>query len=335
MENMNRILSNLLAPLLVTLLLVKCSQSDRFYQNAMKADVYNQLYDIQSYDFLWVLDNSGSMRDRTAYVRDNIGNFIKILTTIKAVDFQMSVVTVDFFDNGGNLVQSPAGLNVVKSATSANPAADFASIVNAVSDSPTSFWEQGLEAAFQAISKNGNVFSRPGIPLIIIFVTDADDYSCAENCYGNEAEHNSDWKPYALDRYVSYFKSVKSAENMRVDIFPIVGIKDSTCQFEDFGSRYISVMNELGTNGVLGSVCSNDIKAAYEGVAKTLADRGRFFKLTSASKGQGISVYIDGKLIPPSPNNYVYNIESNSIEFTGVIPTKGSKIEVTYNQKGK
>ena len=237
------------------------------------------------------------MSDRTTYVKDNIGTFLSTLSSTKAIDYQMAVTTVDYFTQAGNLITSPSGVSVVKSATDADPQGEFSAIVGAITDSNTSFWEQGLESAYQAAYKHGSQFMRPGVNLVVIFVTDADDYSCDQNCYGIEPEHNTTWVPFTMDRYTQYFQNVKASQNANVQIFPIVGTNSSTCNFEDVGTRYLTLMNQTGNGGVLGSVCPNDIAASYQNVAQTIANRGRIFPLSSAASGKNINVYVNGQLI--------------------------------------
>ena len=51
--------------------------------------------------------------------------------------------------------------------------------------------------------------------------------------------------------------------------------------------------------------------------------------------GVGFIVFVNGEKIPySSDNGYVYDIESNSIVFTGsAIPTNGATIDVSYNEE--
>lgn len=318
---------------LVVMFSTQCRQEDKFYSNVLRSDVFYQLYSDEAYDFLWVMDNSGSMKPRRDFVRDNLQNFLNVLTSRKAIDFQMAVVDTDMFSHNGALVKNPAGLEVVKSAESSNPVGDFASIINNVVDSPTSFWEQGLESAYQAIYQHKSKFSRVGIPLIIIFLTDEEDYSCQANCFGVEPEHNSDWIAFATSRYYNYFVNVKKAENTEVHIFPIVGVPSGACTVASLGTRYIEVQTQASDDGGMGvsaSICNTELAASYQNIAKIISDRGVRFPLSDKASGTGINVYVNQVLIPYSPDNYIYDEETNSIIFTGAIPEKGSIIEVTY-----
>jgi hypothetical protein len=316
--------------------LVGCADKAGFYASTFHSDVFTQNYEESGYDFLWMLDNSPTMDNKRAYLQNNIQTFVNILTTRKAISYQMAAVTIDYFSNNGNLAASPGGQTVVSNTTSATPVQDFASIIGNITDTATSFWDQGLESVYQAAVQHGSTFIRDGVPLVIIFVTDGDDFSCQGNCTGYEPPHNFLWVPFPIDRYVSYFTQLKAGQNSEVIVYPIIGYTGvSQCDFESNGTRYLSFMNganQSNDGAVVGSVCINDIATSYNNIAQTIANRGTVFKLSKPSNGQGISVYINGVLLPNNPNNYIYDSVQNAIVFTGSVPTKGSSIQVIYNQ---
>ena len=309
-----------------------CDFEDGFYSNLLRSDVFVQLYDDSKYDILWVFDNSGSMTTRRQFVVDNMQNFLTILNSRKAVDFQMAVTTTDMFSNSGALIAAASGMKVVKSATSTNPVADFASIVANVTDSPTSFWEQGLESAYQAVKNHKSEFSRNGVPLIVITLTDEDDYSCQSNCFGVEPENNTNDVEFDVSRYIDYFSTVKSADRSLVYFFPIVGLNTTDCSIASTGERYMAVQQGIGGLSTSGSICSSKLGESYESIARIIADRGMVFKLSSKASGNAIKIYVDGKFVAFDPANYVYDTANNSIVFTGAVPKTGAVIEVTYDQ---
>lgn len=320
----------------VLLLTANCRETSTFYANTLRSDVFVQTYDENRYDFLWVFDNSGSMKERRDFVKDNLQGFLNILNSRKAIDYQMAITTTDNFTDHGNLIQSPGGLKIIKS-SSANPVADFAAVINNVQDSLTSFWEQGLESSYQAVYNHGSEFSRNGVPLVIVYLTDSQDWSCKDDCYGVEPENNTNWKPWPIERYITYFKNVKLAENSDVFMFPITGLNTEDCAVEFAGDRYVTLVEALKGNnlkypGKAASICNSVLKESYEGIARAIADRANKFKLANPASGMGINVFVDGTLIPFSPENYIFEKETNSIVFTGAAPKKDSIIEITYAQ---
>lgn len=328
---------------LIVFTLTRCGSKDSFYSNLLRSDVFVQTYSENKYDFLFVFDTSGSFKERRDYVKNNMQQFLSILNSRKAIDYQIAITTVDMFGGfapalpdskgvRGNLVANSSGLKVVKS-TSSNPASDFASIMLNIEESDSSFWEQGLEAAYQAVFQHGSEFTRPGVPLIIIFMSDSDDWSCKDQCWGEQPETNTHWVAFPSSRYINYFSTLKLNENSDVMAFPIVGLPQGSCEVEFPGNRYLELQAALGGLSSSASVCNTDLPESFNGVARVIADRGNVFKLTRQSTGAGFNVYVNQELVPFSPDNYIYDVASNSIVFTGPAPKKGAVVEITYSEK--
>ncbi len=312
--------------------LVGCKETSRFYTNNYRADVHYQLYQLNEVDFLWCLDNSGSMSSRRSFIRDNIQKFLHILETRKAVDYQMAVVTSDFFNDGGALVAGASGKTVVKS-TDPDPIGDFAAIIDNIKGSQTDFWEQCLESVYQGLYQHKSEFSRPGVPLSIIIVSDEEDWSCKDDCYGKQPEDNPHWKAWPIERYQNYLANVKSSESTELNLFPIVGMDLTECTVASLGSRYINVANFLGGISASGSICNSKFKDSYEAVARVIADRGVRFPLDRPSDGTGINVFVDRVIVPYGDDGWVFEERTNSVLFLSRIPALNSVIEITYSEK--
>ena len=190
-----------------------------------------------------------------------------------------------------------------------------------------------MESVYQVVFQHGAEFSRTGVPLVIIFMTDSDDWSCQGNCWGTAPENNTNWSEFPLSRYSDYFRNVKKNENSEVIAFPIVGLPSSSCSIEFPGSRYIALGQALGGLSSNASVCSTDISNSFNNVAQIISDRGNVFKLTQLASGTGFSISVDKVSIPYSPENFIYDEPSNSVIFTGSVPKKGSVVEISYSQR--
>lgn len=326
---------NFLGIVVLSVILSSCKDSALFYSNSLRSQSFVQANTDSRYDFLWVVDNSGSMKPRRDFIRDNLNGFLNTLSSRKAIDYQMAVVTTDYFTDSGSLVKSASGLEVVKSSVSANPIADFAELMNSVKDSNTSFWEQGLENSYQAIFKHGSKFMRSGVPLIVVYLTDEQDFSCKERCWGVQPENNPDWVAHDVGRYVEFFKTVKSSEGTEVVLFPIVGLDQEKCVISSVGERYQQVADQVGLYGKSGSICDTELEKSYNNIAQVVADRGNVFKLDTPASGRNIRVYVDGQLVPADSVNYIFDSEQNSIVFKGALPKAGSDIEVTFEEMSK
>ncbi len=249
--------------------LTSCKEGASFYTNSLRSQFFVQPNTNSNYDFLWVMENSGSMKPRRDYIRDNIDMFLTTLNSRKAINYQMAVVTTDAFRDSGALVKASSGLEVEKS-TSANPKAEFAEVINAITDSNTSFWEQGLENSYQAVFKYANKFSRQGVPLIVVYVTDEDDYSCKESCWGVQTENNTTWKSFDTTRYIEFFQKVKASEGSEAVLFPIVGLNAESCVVPSLGKRYEAVASAIGLYGTTGSICDLDWRKVTTTLQKSL-----------------------------------------------------------------
>ena len=324
----------LITGLIVGLAVAACQQRDSFYVNVQRSDVFFQAYDDHKYDFLWVFDNSASMVGRRDFVKQNMQRFADILNSRKAIDYQMAIVTTDYFNDEGALVTGSGGRQVVTS-VSPTAIADFQDLISHISDSATSFWEQGLLSAKQGLYLHAAEFSRPGVPLVVIFLTDEEDYSCKDDCFGVQPEDNSNWKPYSTDYFVKYFQGIKAQENTDVFLFPIVGKSLSACEVASLGSRYMDVASQIGGASLSGSICDSDMKASFEQIAQTIADRGVRFKLSNQASGKNLAVFVNRVAVPFAPENYVYEASTNSVLFTGAIPRNGDIVEVGYSQETK
>jgi len=219
----------------------------------------------KSWSVLWVIDNSGSMQSQRATLAKKGGEFIRRLQSQGVRDFRMAITTTDFVTLEGALIHTADGKSLVDS-SSADPAADFAALVNAVADSPTSFWEQGLESAYKAIELHGNVFLKDGAPLAVIYVSDEDDYSCEKDCFGVEPEHNPNWKPYPLERYLLAFSELRAKRNIQATVFPIVGVLEGVCAVASYGVRYAKVRSQVG--GLTASICPVEFEKSLVTVAE-------------------------------------------------------------------
>ncbi|MCB0405346.1 MAG: hypothetical protein KDD51_11220 [Bdellovibrionales bacterium] len=325
---------SLVSVALCLLMTARCSQDTRFTSNVLKSDVFTQLSANSQYDFLWVLDNSNSMIPVRTQVVDNLNIFLQILNSRKAIDYRMAATTTDYISHAGALVSNTNGLRVVTSG-SVDPIGDFASIVNNVQNTATSFWEQGLESAYKAVQNQGSLFMRTGVPLIVIFLTDEDDYSCQANCFGEEPETNPNDVVYPTSRYINFFKDGLAAGGTSVMMFPIVGDPEtSSCTPYSYGLRYMEVQTAL-ESGQSGSICPAEVMESYNNIARVIADLGVRFPLSNQASGSNIAVYVDNVEIPYSEDDgYVYEASTNSIVFTGnSIPQNGQTIEILYTEQ--
>jgi hypothetical protein len=265
-----------------------------------------------------------------------ISNFLKGVTKYKAVKYKIAVTTTNFFkhsDDDYYLVKAADG-TFIASSTNSDPSAVFTSIVNNITPSATSYWEQGLESMMQALTKHGNqLFDADTTTLAIINVSDSDDASCKDECWGAEPENNDHWIPFEVTRYEDYLSKVKAKRNIDVEFFGVIGSRlSSACQPESYGDRYVDVQKYIGGLSMSLSICASEVQSSFTSIATTIGDRANRFYLTAKASGKkGFSTYVNTALIDSSL--YTYDDSTNSVVFVGDAPKKGDKIEIRYTQQ--
>jgi hypothetical protein len=220
-----------------------------------------------TYNFLWVVGNADSMASKRAIVQAHFPVFVDELRANGIDEFRMAITDTDFFTNQGQLVASANGLKVVSS-SSANVASDFNSILAQVGNTGTAFWPQGLESAYQAILLHNFEFMEKG-PLVVIYLSDHNDYSCEDKCYGIQPEDNHNYLPVKTSRYGEAFKLIKNFSGQSVILHAIVGKADSPCTVPTLGTRYIDVQNSWGV-GSVQSICDDQLAQSLDNIAQSL-----------------------------------------------------------------
>jgi hypothetical protein len=251
-------------------------------------------------DILWVVDNSGSMCEEQASLRENFDRFIEALVDIGA-DFQLAVITTDMEDpeESGRFQNvpddqpgpscdiavdisdcpSPATGQELPSLVlssrdyeDANGAVDVATLkrdfgCNATTGTRGNGFEMGLEAAKQALSpallsSTNQGFLRDGAFLGIIFLTDEND--CSDRGALEKTNGNiCEWEEANLvnvQEYIDFFTDLKGGDASKVIMGGIIA--------PDPGTRYSppeevqpSCFSDFGGDGFAGYRYEQVVKA--------------------------------------------------------------------------
>jgi len=282
----------------------------------------------QKQDFLFVVDNSGSMGEEIAAVKAGLNQFVATLDTARAVDYQIAVVTTNIRLDVGQLRSSSTGISVVKRASTLNPVAVAQDILSHIEAGKSQFDsdERGLQAAELAIKNGGSYFMRPDVPLAVMILSDEEDHSCPfvdRSCNASEF--------YATTYFTSFFKGLANP----ILLYPIVGKPGSTtCTNASGGERYRRAQVELGA-GLSGDICTDSLGPAFNQIAATLSARGICYKLAKEATGKDILVKVNNASVVESPTDgYRFDAGTNSICFSGSRSTvDGDVIKVTYEAK--
>ncbi len=271
-------------------------------------------------DILWVVDNSGSMRDEQEALAYNFETFINNFITMD-VDFRMAITTTDA-RNGyrGKIVGSHEKLN--SEFAKANES-DFISHFKKkiMVGTRGSGHEKGLETSRALLEKDSlssENFLRKDAYLAIVYVSDEEDQSQGD-----------------VSDYVKTFKGLKANEGL-VKVYSIVKMAKDIRTYSNSswyasyasrnqGKRYQEA--SVLTDGKTSSI-NDDFHGILNGMGETIVNLSMSFPLAKKSVDEQFEVFVNGVIT----ESFVHDQETNSIKFDeNSTPQEGAEIIVKYN----
>ena len=285
-------------------------------------------------DILFVVDNSGSMTEEQAYLKESLPAFIAKLEAGRA-DFQVGVTTTDQAHDPTSVPGSKGnciGLSDRKVLFKGNMdiLALFKTYVAVGINGSGN--EYGLLSARQALDNCFNQAAgsatklplvRPDAFLSIIVVSDEEDYGLTVG-----AADPTYYPRAALQNYLTGLKG-----KGRFSISAVTGTRDASgalCTSDHAkpkteGTQYIDAAKDTG--GVLKSICGADWPGALTEIATRLNEQIVQITLTDKPKTGSLVVKVDGVVAA----GWSFVEATNSIKFSAdVIPVTGAKIQVEY-----
>ena len=284
---------------------------------------FEQTYNEDPIDVLWVLDNSGSMDESLGRLNDQLDVFINAFLTL-GLDYHIGVVTTDMDNAGqsGKLQGSPTWIDN----STANPVAAFQS--RASVGSGGSGDEKGLAAAEAALSDpiasgHNAGFLRADSTISVIVLSDEND-SSSRSARG----------------FATWFQALRTDPDM-TSFNAIVGDSGLGCSDGDIwsgdfieamgGDVYIDAASY--TDGFFASICTPDFSTIVANMARSSAGMKSTFPLSATpSDVSQLEVLVDGAAVPSDGiDGYTYDATENAITFHGTaFPEGGSFIDVAY-----
>ncbi len=274
-------------------------------------------------DILWVIDDSGSMKNQRSTLVSNFDRFIQELLQLR-VNFQIGVISTNATDKGE---LRGTTTKIIKN-TTPNPRTVF--LANTSFPDSRTRWEQGLRMMQLALTPplattGANMgFLRPNAALAVIAVSDEDDGSYGDPAY-----------------YVRFLREVKGKGNENLISFSVIaGTTPSGCtppgeeifwgSLAEPAFRYSSVATKTG--GIVGSICDASFEATLVSIAQALNTLRRVFPLSLKPDPATLSVLVNGVPVPKDVvNGWQYRPETQSITFSGsYVPPPGASIRVEY-----
>ncbi len=264
-------------------------------------------------DLLWVIDDSGSMKNEQEAIADNFNQFIKHFVA-QDIDFRMNIVTTDTLNSPGE-PDWRLDDTLTSEFHAQDPSTFFANFERAVQVGVNGHHvEKGLEAAQIFFDKYSQEFFRENSHTAIIYVSDEEDQSG--------------------DSVVSYVEHAQSflKNKTELQMHAIVRTKDlegSGGSLTNGGKRYIEAAER--TNG-LNEEINQDFFNTLNKIGENIVINIQNFVLSQTPKVDSIKVYVDSLFL--HSDNWNYNSTLNSIEFKeGSRPRVGADIKVEYQKK--
>lgn len=263
-------------------------------------------------DFLWVVDNSGSMSEEQDSVVESLGSFVEVLDSFGA-DWQVGVTTTAGEDDDGGVIVAPVITSQEADATEQFQAAVAVGTEGDISEQGLLSAQKATSSALLATSNSGLI--RDEAVLSVIVVSDEDDQS-----------------PDDVSTYVDALEALKGESNVRLSA--VVGDLPAGCASPyaaaDPAERYLDAVTMM--NGVSDSICRKDLSDTMKALALNGLGLTDTFALTAVPELESMEVRVDGVLVHQRDlNGWRYDAGLNAVILDGyAIPGPGSEVEIRY-----
>jgi len=301
-------------------------------------------------DFIWVIDESGSMAGERANLSKNAATFFSLAAS-NGLDFRMGVTNVV---NPNGSYKAAVGRFCSKISTSATDMGGTDRFLGPTEQKTFAAcilnppgYEQGAEygvvnahAAVQNhLPRAGNKPDklRTGAQVVIIVVTDEVPQSVNSTIGSSNFnkctlpstnQTNLDAK---LKTYVDYFSGTKNAET-KVDYFHgVAGVCSNKCSAQ-VAHGYKELASKF--NGKIHDVCAADLTNNIKTIINQIKASASNVKLTQTPISASLRVALNGQTVKRGLlNGFNYMKATNSLVFYGTFSwPKGSSVTVTYER---
>ena len=260
-------------------------------------------------DIVWIIDDSGSMKEEQAALGSNFSIFIDDFIT-KNVDFKMAVTTTDTSSAAkkGKIFMA-SDLKLTSALAQANPTQfklDFKNLVKVGLAGSGS--EQGLAASEGFMEKYAASFIRPEAYLAIVIVSDEEDQSAK-----------------LVAAYTDYLKSFKSSPGL-VKVYSVVDVNNTNSGqgITVGGEKYKQASNN--TSGLIADI-RGDFHNSLNDMGLSIINLLDSFALAREPFAGSLKVFVNNV----ETVNFSYDAASHSIKFNqNSLPPVGAEIRVTY-----
>ena len=291
--------------LMTVLMVVWLSGCESDIGVTMKQDVYQVQPDgrvvidsivepeqLEALDLLVVLDRSCSMNDDAPKLGVTLSRLAADMSSL-TTDFQIGFISADGRCGPDTFVgpfdSTSLSIDIMMAPTSLSAACAL---------------EEGFSAVYQHITQN-DVFRRPGVPLVTLFVTDEEEQSSPE---------------IPVDVFKQWLDSVVAP----AQVYPvaITTLDEQNCSSTDVGQRYIDLVKLYGKKPI--DICASDWETwtSSNSLLATLTD---IIELSETPVEDSIVVYLNEK----TTTAWTYDSGTESVIMNDM-PTYGDVVTVGY-----
>lgn len=323
--------------------------------NTAKTDAFVATAD-PKVDFVWVVDNSGSMSSEQSSVNANAVTFFNKLNT-KHLDFRLGVIaTGSTGTDSTKCTMNPSNKKAWElwgtgwvNKSDANASTAFQSNVSSVGINGCGSDEAGIFFMERALGIHTGVSAtispRSGAKLIFVILSDeGDGYTTMANKSGAGAPsttfNTSDnifvtngYKVYSIIGIYDGTVSVSGAtigQPGKCDTNTSNSTSPEATNSNNSDMKYFNLATATG--GSSSTICSNDYSSILDNIATQAAGNASSYVLTKVPVSSSIAVKVNNvTVVQDATNGWQYNASNNSIIFSGTAwPTQGAAISVSY-----
>jgi hypothetical protein len=302
-------------------------------------------------DILWLVDSSGSMASSQQALATNFSKFIQDFKA-KNFDFQMAVAdTGSYLDHFYTNAYSKFKDGKVDGSTHSKvfimdkdtPNLDQVFMTNVTVGTTGTGDERAFTSFESALVNPLNAgFHRPGALLIIIIVSDEDDFSHndwspTKNYYFTESYNDPKAPLFSIAYYQNFLNTYTNSTAATAKnnyVVHNISILDSAClsKLGDSSQKISKRYQQLSTatGGLSSSLCA-DMGSVLATMAQQTLELASVFQLDREPDVNTLSVVVDGTTIPNSATNgWTYDASNWTISFHGFVPAAGSDIRINF-----
>jgi hypothetical protein len=332
---------------------------------ANEEDFFQQSSTVKSVpvDILWVVDNSGSMETSQQNVANNVASFIDKFTQ-KNFDYQIAVTTTDaykglathgndptialfrdgerdYYPTDGINDATSSGYHVITPSTPNLKDVFKTNVLQGIYGGGDERSFQSMEAALLNTSNRNRPFPRPGAFLVVIILTDEEDFSwdgtanIQMQADGVTPNLITDSRLHPISRYTDLLDTVTgSTATQKNYMVNAIAIFSEACRAQlatGFSGRRIAERHAQlvdATGGIKASLC-DDFSGILSNLSDSILEFSTKFYLSRVPLAGTLEIYVDGVLVPES--GYTYNPDDNSVTFQSqYIPAQDADIRVRF-----